>query len=89
MRNKILAIGFAALLTAMVIFSACAALIAKYLVEGDPKESNLPYVAFVPALAIAAVLGYLGWRSTQSLRFASVQIGIFAVIFVVLLALGL
>lgn len=88
MTKKILAIGFAALLTAMVVFAGGAALIGALFVDGDPKESQLPFLAFVPALAIAGILGWLGWRSPQWPLFAGVQMGIFAVIFGVLVALG-
>ena len=88
MTKKIVAIGFAALLTAMVIFAAVAELITRWAVAGD-RNSRLPFLAFLPALLVAGLLAWLAWRSPQWLRFAGIQIAIFAVIFVVLLALGL
>lgn len=88
MGKKVFIIGFAALLTAMVVFASGAALIAELWIEGDPKESQLPYFAFIPALLVAAVLAVIAWRSANWFRFAGVQVAIFAVIFGIMVALG-
>lgn len=88
MTNKILVVALTALFTAMVVFAAGAALIGAYLVEGDAKASNRPYYAFVPALLVAATAAHFHWRTARWGRFALVQIGCFALIFVVMLALG-
>ncbi len=89
MPKKIIAIGLAALLTAMVTFAALAEIITRLFVAGQRESSRLPFIAFIPALIIAGALAWLAWRSERWLRFAGVQIAIFAVLFVVLLALGL
>src|SRR3954465_1603960 len=84
-RAKLAFVGFAALLTAMVIFAGGAKAITMAYFDNDPRASNWPHIAFVPALLVASVLAVVCWRTTHWRRFAIYQMAAAAIVFVILL----
>jgi hypothetical protein len=84
-RAKLPFVGFAALLTAMVIFAGGAKGITMAYFDNDPKASNWPLIAFVPALLIAGILAVVCWRASNWRRFAIYQMAAAAIVFVILL----
>jgi hypothetical protein len=84
-RAKLPFVGFAALLTAMVLFSAGAEAITHVYFDGDRQASNWPHIAFVPALLIAGILAVVCWRASNWRRFALYQMAAAAIVFVILL----
>lgn len=84
--QKIAAIGFAAMMTAMVIFSGTAEAITRYAFGNDRELAGYsPYLGFIPALLVAAALGFIAWRMPDWKRFILAQIIVSAIVFGVLL----
>jgi hypothetical protein len=84
--QKIAAIVFAAMVSAMVVFAGAASAITRYRFNDDIKlAGNWPMLGFIPALLVAAAFGLLAWRMPNWKLFIIGQIVVSAIVFGLLL----